>query len=119
MADETVDISEALATVSRNARASFGDEADKQLQATLEVVSKSANAVGIDVGAGVKALLDVRAVSFVGGSVSVHDGMGIPLSGLGIGSMRMLITALQCEVASETGIILLDELEHGLEPHRI
>lgn len=119
LSDETVDVSAALATVARDARASFGDQADAQLRKTLDIVQTSAKAIGIDLGTGAKALLDVQAVSFVGGSIAVHDGNGVPLSGLGVGSTRMLITALQREVASKTGIILLDELEHGLEPHRI
>jgi putative ATP-dependent endonuclease of the OLD family len=119
LSDETVDVSAALAAVARDARASFGDQADAQLRKTLDIVQTSAKAIGIDLGTGAKALLDVQAVSLVGGSIAVHDGNGVPLSGLGVGSTRMLITALQREVASKTGIILLDELEHGLEPHRI
>ncbi len=119
LSDETVDVSAALATVARDARASFGDKADAQLRKTLDIVQTSAKLVGIDLGTGAKALLDVGAVSFVGGSIAIHDGNGVPLSGLGVGSTRLLITALQREVASKTGIILLDELEHGLEPHRI
>lgn len=119
LADETVDVSAALATVSRDARASFGSHADVQLRKTLDIVHRSANEVGIDLGAVAKALLDAQAVSLVGGSISLHDEQGIPLSTLGTGSTRLLITALQREVASKTGIILLDELEHGLEPHRI
>lgn len=119
LSDETVDVSGALATVARDARASFGDQADAQLRKTLDIVQTSAKGVGIDLGTGAKALLNVQAVSFADGSIAVHDGDGVPLSGLGVGSTRMLITALQREVASKTGIILLDELEHGLEPHRI
>ncbi len=119
LADETIDVSAALATVGRGARASFGDQADAQLRKTLDIVQNSAKAVGIEIGTGAKALLDVHAFSFAGGAIAVHDGYGVPLSGLGVGSTRMLITALQREVASKTGIVLLDELEHGLEPHRI
>ena len=119
LSDETIDVAAALATVARDARASFGDRADAQLKKTLDIVQTSAKAVGIDLGDGAKALLDVGAVSFAGGSIAVHDGNGVPLSSLGTGSTRLLVTALQREVASKTGIILLDELEHGLEPHRI
>ncbi|MER9485066.1 AAA family ATPase [Mesorhizobium sp. M0563] len=119
LADETIDVSAALATVARDTRAAFGDQADIQLRKTLDIVQSAATGVGIDLGAGAKALLDLQAVSFVGGSIALHDGDGVPLSGLGIGSTRLLVVALQREVASKTGIILLDELEHGLEPHRI
>jgi putative ATP-dependent endonuclease of the OLD family len=107
LSDEIVDVSAALATVARDARASFGDQADAQLRKTLDIVQTSAKAVGIDLGTGAKALLDVQVVSFVGGSIAVHDGNGVPLSGLGFGSTRMLIALLQREIASKTGIILL------------
>jgi len=119
LSDETVDIAAALVKVAREARASFGDQADEKLRKTLEVICDTAKVVGIDIGGKAKALLDVRAVSFVGGSISVHDADGVPLSGLGVGSTRLLVAALQREVASKTGIIILDELEFGLEPHRI
>lgn len=119
LSDDTIDVSAALAAVARDARASFGDQAEVQLKNTLDVVASSAKAVGIDLGGGAKALLDVGAVSFAGGSIALHDGGGVPLTSLGVGSTRLLVTALQREVASKTGIILLDELEHGLEPHRI
>ncbi|MFT4095756.1 MAG: AAA family ATPase [Rhodoblastus sp.] len=119
LADETVDISAAMAAAVREARSSFGDHADAQLRKTLDIIQSSAQAVGIDLGGGAKALLDAQSVSFSGGAIAVHDESGVPLSSLGIGSTRMLITALQRDAASKTGIILLDELEHGLEPHRI
>lgn len=119
LADETIDVSAALASVARDARAQFGDQADKQLRKTLDGVQRAAEGVGIQLGSGAKALLDVQAVSFAGGAIALHDGKGVPLAGLGIGSTRLLVTALQKEVASKTGITLLDELEHGLEPHRI
>jgi putative ATP-dependent endonuclease of the OLD family len=119
LSDETINVSAALATIARDARASFGDRADAQLRKTLDIVQTSATGVGIDLGDGAKALLDAGAVSFAGGSIALHDGNGVPLSSLGVGSTRLLVTALQREVASKTGVILLDELEHGLEPHRI
>lgn len=66
-----------------------------------------------------KALLDAASVSFTGGTISLHDETGIPLRSLGLGSTRLLIAGLQRQAASHASIILIDELEHGLEPHRI
>jgi len=43
----------------------------------------------------------------------------VPLRGLGAGSTRLLIAGLQRKAAAQSTIILIDELEHGLEPHRI
>jgi len=68
---------------------------------------------------GARAFLDARSVSFSGGTVSLHDGRGIPLTGLGTGSSRLLVAGLQREAAPRAGIVLVDEVEHGLEPHRV
>lgn len=64
-------------------------------------------------------MLDAHSVSFTGGTISLHDESGVPLRGLGIGSTRLLIAGLQRKAAAESTILLMDETEHGLEPHRI
>jgi putative ATP-dependent endonuclease of the OLD family len=58
-------------------------------------------------------------VSVSAGTISLHNAGGIPLKGMGIGSTRLLIAGLQKEAAAGSAIVLVDEVEHGLEPHRI
>ncbi|QFU14754.1 ATP-dependent nuclease [Microvirga thermotolerans] len=116
---ERADASSALAKAARDARAAFGQEAETQLGSTLGIVANTARELGIPVGPSVKAMLDAHSVSFVGGTISLHDDGGVPLRGLGIGSTRLLIAGLQRKAAERSTIILVDELEHGLEPHRI
>lgn len=119
LSDEQADASAALAKAARDARAAFGDEMQGQLAETLGIVSSATEELGIRTGGGVKALLDAHSISLSGGSISLHDGRGVPLSGLGTGSARMLISALQRTASSKTSAVLIDELEYGLEPHRI
>jgi putative ATP-dependent endonuclease of the OLD family len=119
LSDERADTSAALAKAGRDARAAFGDEAEKQLGETLGIVSATAKGLGIPIGERVKAMLDTHSVSFSGGTISLHDDSGVPLRGLGTGSTRLLIAGLQRKAADQSTIILVDELEHGLEPHRI
>ncbi|MDX3970783.1 MAG: ATP-binding protein [Bradyrhizobium sp.] len=119
LTDEKADASAALAKAARDARAAFGDDAEKQLGETLRIVCESANELGIDVGGKVRALLDAHSVTFGGGTISLHDEGGVPLRGLGVGSTRLLIAGLQRRAATQSSILLVDELEHGLEPHRI
>ena len=38
---------------------------------------------------------------------------------LGVGSARPLIAGFQRKPAAKTAVILVDETEHGVEPHRI
>lgn len=119
LTDEKADASAALAKATRDARAAFGDNADKQLGETLRIVAEAAQELGIDVGAKVRALLDAHSVTFSGGTISLHDADGVPLRGLGIGSSRLLAAGLQRKAAAQSTMLLVDELEYGLEPHRI
>ena len=82
-------------------------------------MKETAAELGIQVGDRVKAMLDAHSVSFSGGTISLHDEDGVPLRGLGVGSTRLLIAGLQRKTADETSMILVDETEYGLEPHRI
>jgi len=119
VSEERADASAALAKAARDARAAFGDQAQGQLGETLGIVAATAKELGIPIGENIKAMLDAHSVSFSGGTISLHDEDGVPLRGLGIGSTRLLIAGLQRKAAAQASIILIDELEHGLEPHRI
>ena len=119
ISDERADASAALAKAARDARSAFGDQAQDQLGETLGVVAATARELGVPIGENIKAMLDAHSVSFSGGTISLHDEDGIPLRGLGLGSTRLLIAGLQRKAAEHSSIILIDEVENGLEPHRI
>ena len=119
LSDERADATAALVKAARDAREAFGDAAEGQLAGTLAIVDKVAGNLGVPLDGGSHAYLDAASVSFSGGTVSLHDGRGVPLTGLGTGSSRLLVAGLQREAAPRAGMVLVDELEHGLEPHRI
>lgn len=119
LTDEKADTSAALASAARDARKAFGDLADAQLGETLKIVADTARELGIPAGQKLKAMLDAHSVSFGGGTVALHGDDGIPLRALGVGSTRLLVAGLQRKAAQESSVLLIDELEHGLEPHRI
>jgi hypothetical protein len=52
------------------------------------------------------------------GSIALHDG-GVPLRLAGLGSRRLATLAIQKSAITEGAIVLVDEIEHGLEPHRV
>ncbi len=52
------------------------------------------------------------------GSITLHDN-GIPLRLAGLGTRRLATLAIQKSAVPEGAIVLVDEVEHGLEPHRI
>lgn len=116
---EGADIVPALIEATRAARKDFGEKAHDHLGGALAQVERIAKDLGIPLAAGVRAMLDAQRASFGEGAVSLHDGEGVPAKSLGEGSMRLLIAGLQGKAAERAGVILVDEIEHGLEPHRI
>lgn len=119
LSGEKAEVALALVEAARHARSSFGDTADQQLEETLGIVTRTAAALGVQVGGSTRALLDAHSVSFGDGAISLHSKKGVPLRGLGTGSSRLLVAGLQREAASTASILLVDELEFGLEPHRL
>lgn len=119
LSDERPDMTAALAEAARTARSAFGEVADGQLGGTLRLVEKTAKELGISLSDGIKATLDAHSVSFTGGTIALHDADGVPLRALGTGSTRLLLAGLQRQASAQSSILLIDELEHGLEPHRI
>ncbi len=119
VSSERADASLEVLQSARQARSEFGNAAHEMLGETLELVERTARELGISAGDGFKAMLDTQSVSFGDGTISLHDEHEIPLARLGTGSMRLLVSGLQREAAEHSKIILIDEVEHGLEPHRI
>ena len=119
VSSERADASLEVLQSARQARSEFGNAAHDMLGEALEVVERTARELGIPAGDGFKAMLDTQSVSFGDGTISLHDEHEIPLARLGTGSMRLLVSGLQREAAEHSKIILIDEVEHGLEPHRI
>lgn len=108
-----------LANAARQARNSFGGQAGVQLAATLQIVNQKANELGVPVGGGTQALLDAHAVSIGDGAIALHDATGVPLRSLGTGSSRLLVAGMQRAAAQQASVVLVDEVEYGLEPHRL
>ena len=119
LSDETADASLELATAARNVRTEFGESAQKQLIKALDAVKSTTDELGIPTAGDVKAMLDAHSISFSSGVISLHDANGVPLKNLGVGSTRLLIAGLQRKAAESSSVLLVDEFEYGLEPHRI
>lgn len=119
LSDERADVGSELVRAAREARAGFGAKAAPQLAGTLKTVTETAHGLGVPVGASATALLDAHSVSFGDGAISLHSESGIPLRSLGTGSSRLLIAGLHRAAAEAASIVLVDEIEFGLEPHRL
>lgn len=119
LCEERPNLGAELANSAREARTTFGNQASAQLTETLQLVTQQANILGVPIGAQAQALLDIHAVSISEGAISLHNESGIPLRSLGTGSSRLLVAGLQRVAAQKASIALVDEVEYGLEPHRL
>jgi putative ATP-dependent endonuclease of OLD family len=119
LSDGKTNASKELTRAAREMRNAFDQKELEELEEPLKVVTAAAEDMGVPVGAAVQALIDTGSVTFTGGTISLHDEQGVPLRALGLGSSRLLIAALQRKAAEKATTFLIDELEYGLEPHRI
>jgi putative ATP-dependent endonuclease of OLD family len=118
---ETENAGASLADAARSAKNSLdADRKDKlsDFDNTAQRAEDVARNLGVPVTNNFKAQLDLGSVYLNQGGLSLHDG-DIPLRQVGLGSRRMLICGLQKEALDRTHITLFDEVEIGLEPHRI
>jgi len=119
--DEWESPSTILAGVGRAARAALADcnqEALKPLSKTAEKACLVGAEFGVAARSCYRPHLDMQAISVGIGAMCLHDGE-VPLRRAGLGTRRLLTVAMQREVAKANGLTLIDEVEHGLEPHRI
>jgi len=117
MEEGPISINLQLAEASRAARETFRKTNQSVFKETVSLVEKLGNKFSVPIRDKYVAELDVQGVSITAGGISLHDGK-LPLRRLGTGSSRLIVSALQHD-AGDTHIALIDEVEHGLEPHRI
>lgn len=117
---DNTNLQSCLAKVTRSAKASFEASRDelKTLDDAANKVHGLAKKLGVQSREIFRSHLDLNAVNVKSGGIALHDGE-IPLRQLGLGSRRMLTCGLQTENLEGQHITLIDEVEHGLEPHRI
>jgi predicted ATP-dependent endonuclease of OLD family len=107
-----------MAEAGRVARQEFSNDSNILFADTIEEVKLAARRLGVPVGDRLHAMLDVQAMGLSGGGISLHDG-DLPLRRLGVGSSRLFTAALQDYARAKASVALIDEVEHGLEPHRL
>lgn len=106
-----------LALASRAAREAFRTSNKDVFAAATARAEKLGRHFSVTVRQKYAAELDVHGSVITAGGVALHDGK-LPLRTLGTGSSRLIVSALQHD-AGGSHIALVDEIEHGLEPHRI
>jgi putative ATP-dependent endonuclease of OLD family len=107
-----------LTQARRAARNHFKESGEKLFQDVVGQIAILGSSVGVKFSEDISARLDVEGISVTSGGISLHEG-DVPLRLLGMGSARLLVAALQDHAAKSAPFALIDEVENGLEPHRI
>lgn len=111
-------VSAVLADATRQARSGLRtDGLEKLVEAAKKVEALGKN-LGVAPQSKFIPHLDASSLSVAAGALSLHDG-NVPARRAGLGTRRLLAVAMQREAAGESGLTIVDEFEHGLEPHRI
>lgn len=117
----TGDNKEAAARLSeayRSARASANLGEIESLADAAALAERFAKGLGAYVEGTYEPGLELGRSGLTSGSIALHD-TGVPLRLAGLGTRRLATLAIQKSAIAEGAIVLIDEIEHGLEPHRI
>ncbi len=114
----SVDVESVLAEAYRVARATVAETQLPRLADAAEAAARRARQFGVHPASGYMPALDSVAMSVTAGALSLHDGT-VPVRAAGLGTRRLVALAIQQAVVPDGAILLIDEIEHGLEPHRI
>ena len=115
---DTNEASARLAEAYRVARASAKLDEIKELTDAAELAEGFAKGLGAYVEGSYGPGLELGRSGLSSGSIALHDD-GVPLRLAGLGTRRLATLAIQKSAILEGAIMLVDEIEHGLEPHRI
>ena len=111
------EIDSTLTYAHRNARDASFTASHEKLNAAAEAAYEHAVAFGIPPGPRFRPGLDARAMSGAA-SLTLHQER-VPMTYSGLGTKRLVALAIQRARISGSSVVLVDEVEHGLEPHRL
>jgi len=118
MTGEDVKLNEIMAEAVRKIRSGIDINSLEEITKVVEQAKKLGEFLGVAFKNEIGAHLDIKKISVKESGVSLHDG-NVPLRLSGSGTQRLMGLALQTGLREKGGISLIDEIEYGLEPHRI
>jgi len=89
----------------------------EQFKEVIDTLKLKIEELGVKIP-GVSTSIDFKDISIKEGKLSLHDDK-IPLRLKGKGTKRLVSIALQMALSENSSIILIDEIEQGLEPDRV
>jgi len=118
LTEDKTNAAPAITEAHRKAREAANLDEIDEFRKIAEQAKESAAKFGVQPQSNFRPALDPRAINIGIGAVSIHDG-DIPVRLIGLGSRRLIAMGLQMSCVEEGSVLLIDEVEHALEPHRI
>lgn len=116
-ADKTKNQSSVVIDSLRQAKSQIDEFHFKELEEVTSLVKNQAALFGLNISEA-HTTLDFKELSIKDGRISLHEN-AIPFRLKGKGSKRLASFAIQTALGKNGGIILVDEIEQGLEPDRV
>ena len=116
LASEETDNEDIVIEAMREAKTTIDGHGFSKFDNVIEIVKASALKLGVDISK-TKSTIDFRDINIKDGKLCLHD-TNIPFRMKGKGSKRLISIAIQTAIANQGGIVLIDEVEQGLEPDR-
>jgi hypothetical protein len=108
-----------IAAAARDMRAAVRGAALPSLDDAISAAAEAARKFGVGIDPSeLTAQLNADAMDLRAPALGLHV-CNVPLDRSGLGTRRLLALALQRQTLAEGGIALIDEVESGLEPHRL
>jgi putative ATP-dependent endonuclease of the OLD family len=114
----TTEIDKLLTEIARTAREAANAAEPPDLVDAAGKAEAAAKEYGAATEGRYRPALDASASQMTSAAFMLHE-EAVPLKQVGLGSRRLISLALQSLSAREGALILVDEIEHGLEPHRL
>jgi len=106
-----------LLEANRQLRCPAGLDAIDDINTSIESTKEGAKSLGLDLPS-LRVDIDPKSLRASVAVLSLHHG-SIPVRRLGLGSRRLVAIGAQLRSINDGSIVLIDEIEHTLEPHRI
>ena len=106
-----------LVEVIRNSKSAIDEKIADKFQVVIDDIKHCSSQFGIN-APNLKMEIDQRDIYVKDNKVCLHEG-DVPLRLKGKGSKRLISLAIQLSLSDPNSIILLDEVEVGLEPDRV
>lgn len=117
--DSQINASELLLKTIREAKEKIDNNNFNGLDGLIKKLQIQASKFGLDLNE-INTTIDFRDIAFKEGKINLHEN-SVPLRLKGKGSKRLLSIAIQLELfqLNSGGVLLIDEVEQGLEPDRV